>query len=74
MSSVFSPSSFPDTSPPPRHRRALSPSDARWPSEEEVHREHRDALEATLLEPLAPADELIFELENGQLRLRPSRR
>ena len=38
-------------------------------SEEQSHGEHRAALEATLFEKPCVDDELVFELEGGQLRL-----
>jgi len=49
-------------------------SEPRWPTEEDSHREHRAALEATLLQTASPVDELIFELEDGRLSLRATRR
>ncbi len=38
-------------------------------SEEESHREHRAALEATLFVSAGAEDELVFELEDGKLHL-----
>ena len=39
------------------------------PSEEESHREHRAALEATLFHDPASPDEVVLELDSGLLRL-----
>jgi len=65
-----------------QHRNARSnasepgPAWSTWraPSEEEIHREHRAALEATLFRDSRSCDELVFELESGLLRLRDFRR
>ena len=38
-------------------------------SEEESHREHRAALEATLFRKRASEDEVVLELAEGQLRI-----
>lgn len=43
-------------------------------SEEDSHREHAAALDATLFRKPGCDDELVFELEGGCLRLRASRR
>jgi hypothetical protein len=37
-------------------------------SEEASHREHDDALEATIFEGSGTREELVFELDRGQLR------
>jgi hypothetical protein len=44
------------------------------PTEEQVHREHAAALEATLFERGGTTDEVVLELESGRLRLRPAPR
>ena len=45
----------------------------RAPSEVECHTEHREALDATVFQPEDGAQELIFELAGGQLRVRATR-
>lgn len=37
-------------------------------SEEDSHREHRAALDATVFAGCAARDEVVFELEDGELR------
>jgi hypothetical protein len=59
----------------PKTRRP-APVEHAWPthslSEEASHREHHAALEATLFERRDAADEVVFELESGELRLQKS--
>jgi len=46
-----------------------SAEDSKHPlCEEDSHREHRAALDATIFAPASPRDEFVFELKNGQLR------
>jgi len=40
------------------------------PSESESHTEHAAALDASLFRPTGDSDELVLELDAGQLRLR----
>ena len=60
---------------PERSELAAHPQwirEATGPSEEEIHREHRAALEATLFRGAGPHDELILELDRGLLYVRCS--
>ncbi len=53
----------------------IGPGPAAWvgPSEPESHTEHQAALDATVFHVAAESDELVFELDAGQLRVRPPR-
>jgi hypothetical protein len=44
------------------------------PTEEQVHLEHRAALEATLFRASQACDEVVLELDSGLLRLRATDR
>jgi len=55
--------------------RAAQVRDVAGPSEEDIHREHRAALEATLFhEGGAAPSEVVLELERGSLRVRRGER
>lgn len=41
------------------------------PSERQCHREHQDALEATVFRQPTDPSELVLELRGGELRVRP---
>jgi hypothetical protein len=43
-------------------------------SESESHSEHQAALDATLFHPIGEFQELVFELDAGELRIRKPRR
>ncbi len=68
MSSQARSRSFPQ---PPVEANPRCGFDGPPPAEEDVHREHRAALEATLFgRSCGAADELVFEIERGLLLLR----
>lgn len=58
-----------DRRPRTRLQPRLSAGREHGPSEEESHREHRAALEATLFHDPTRGDEVVLELDSGLLRL-----
>jgi len=53
------------------HESGFGPHAMEWvgPSERESHSEHRAALDATLFRGDAEIDELVIELDSGELRI-----
>lgn len=47
------------------------PLDGSAPSERQSHTEHQAALDATLFRPAGGSQELVLELDAGELRLHP---